>query len=87
MAETLEVTRRRLGIRSMRRGIREMDLILSAFAEVALGDMGPEALAAYDRLLSENDHDLLAWITGQLAPPMPHAALIAQIAATAGRRA
>ena len=37
MTETFEHRLKRLKMRSMRRGIKEMDLILSAFADARLG--------------------------------------------------
>jgi antitoxin CptB len=83
MSETVEVLRRRLAMRSMRRGIKEMDLILSDFAGRRLEEMGPEALAEYDALLAENDHDLFAWINGQATPPARFAPLVAEIASGA----
>ena len=70
---------KRLAMRSMRRGIKEMDLILSAFAAEALDDMDAAALTLYDLLLEENDHDIYAWINGQQAAPDRYAALTAQI--------
>lgn len=39
MDETIEIKRKRLYMRSIRRGIKEMDLILQAFAEAELGKM------------------------------------------------
>ncbi len=81
--EPLETQRRRLRMRSIRRGIKEMDLILTAYSGARLPDMDAAALALYDRLLSENDHDLYAWISGQSAAPAEYAALIADIAAGA----
>ncbi len=74
---------KRLAMRSMRRGIKEMDLILQAFAGVALGGMDDASLALYDQLLEENDHDLYSWINGQVPAPEQYAGLIGQIAATA----
>ena len=53
----------------MRRGIKEMDLILSAYADAHLDGFSDEALALYDQLLSENDHDLYGWVGGQFAVP------------------
>jgi antitoxin CptB len=70
-------------MRSIRRGIYEMDLLLGAFAAAALEGMEDGDLAAYDALLLENDHDLLLWVTGQAAPPAGHAPLVARIAAVA----
>ena len=70
---------KRLKMRSMRRGIKEMDLILSAYADAALAGMDAEGLDTYDRLLEENDHDLYAWVSGQGAAPEGYAALVADI--------
>ena len=71
---------RRLRMRSMRRGIKEMDLILQDFAQRRLADMSDADLALYDRLLSENDHDLYAWVAGAGQAPEPYRALVAEIA-------
>lgn len=71
---------KRLKMRSMRRGIKEMDLILSDFAGRALAEMGPADLALYDRLIEENDHDIYAWVNGQSPAPAAYTALVARIA-------
>jgi antitoxin CptB len=70
---------KRLKMRSMRRGIREMDMILIAFSETALDGMSDDDLAQYDVLLCENDHDLYQWITGQGTPPSELAPLVQRI--------
>ena len=70
---------KRLHMRSMRRGIKEMDLILSAYAAARLEEMDDAGLTLYDALLSENDHDLYQWVTGQVPTPEPYGALIADI--------
>lgn len=80
MTETDEARRKRLFMRSMRRGIKEMDLILAAYATDHLPQMDDDALALYDILLSENDHDLYRWVTGQTAVPAPFTELIHDIA-------
>ena len=81
--ETPEHRIKRLAMRSMRRGIKEMDLILSAFADSQLRGMDAAGLDLYDQLLEENDHDLYSWINGQVAAPPHFAGLIGQIAAMA----
>jgi len=63
----------------MRRGIREMDLILQDFADRHLAAMPPTDLDAYEALLEEPDPDLFAWITGALPVPARHEALVARI--------
>ena len=65
----------------MRRGIKEMDLILSAYADARLSAMDEAGLALYDRMLNENDHDLYQWVTGQVVSPAPYADMISDIQA------
>nr|WP_174826063.1 succinate dehydrogenase assembly factor 2 [Ruegeria arenilitoris] len=69
-------------MRSMRRGIKEMDLILSAYAARNLEKMDAASLDLYDAMLRENDQDLYQWVTGQVQPPADFADLIADIAQT-----
>ncbi len=81
MTETPENRLKRLHMRSIRRGIKEMDILLTRFAETELPGLAPEALDLYDALLWENDQDLLVWATGQQPAPPKYAALIARIVA------
>ena len=81
MTELHEHRIKRLKMRSMRRGIKEMDLILQRFAESHLDAMDDASLALYDQMLSENDHDLYQWVTGQITPPELYTPLIASIIA------
>ena len=81
VGESPEARLKRMKMRSMRRGIREMDLILGAFADTQLAEMAPAELDLYDALLSENDHDLYQWVSGQAETPPRYGALIARIAA------
>ena len=73
---------KRLHMRSMRRGIKEMDLILSTYAGRHLAAMTDAELDVYDALLNENDQDLYRWVTGQEAAPKHLAALIADVSRT-----
>jgi len=77
---------KRLTMRSMRRGIKEMDIILSRFAAERLAALDRDALDLYDALLWENDQDLYQWVTGQVAAPDRFAPLVAQIADLASDR-
>lgn len=81
MPEPRAHTVKRLHMRSMRRGIKEMDLILSAYAAARLDGMDDASLAIYDELLNENDHDLYQWVTGQVEAPDTLAPMIADIQA------
>ena len=71
---------KRLAMRSGRRGIKEMDLILGSFAARGLAGLAPADLDLYEALLEENDHDLFAWVNGQAAPPAEYTALVERIA-------
>lgn len=76
--EPRETKLRRLKLRSMRRGIKEMDLILGGFATHGLDELSDADLALYDEMLSESDHDMYQWASGQAPAPERFAALIAQ---------
>ncbi|MBE1284360.1 MAG: succinate dehydrogenase assembly factor 2 [Rhodobacteraceae bacterium] len=82
MNETPENRIKRLQMRSMRRGIKEMDIILSAYAERTLAGMSVQELDLYDALLHENDQDLYQWVTGQVPAPEPFENLIQDISQT-----
>ncbi|MEM9845904.1 MAG: succinate dehydrogenase assembly factor 2 [Pseudomonadota bacterium] len=56
-------------MRSMRRGIKEMDLLLMTYAEHRLSSLSGEQLDLYEVLLEENDQDLYAWVSGKDVPP------------------
>jgi antitoxin CptB len=77
--ETREHKIKRLTMRSMRRGIKEMDLILMHYAQDKLSGMSDDALDHYDALLNENDQDLYQWCSGQVPPAREFTDLIADI--------
>ena len=79
MTELPEHRIKRLVMRSMRRGIKEMDIILSAYATENLVKMDETTITLYDRLLDENDQDLYQWVTGQVAAPERFRQMIAKI--------
>ena len=81
MSELHEHKIKRLKMRSMRRGIKEMDIILSHFSDQALKVMSGDELIVYDHLLEENDHDLYSWVTGAAAAPLEFSGLISEIVA------
>lgn len=83
LPETPENRLKRLTLRSWRRGMKEMDLILGRFADRSLAAMGERELAAYEALLAENDQDLYLWVTGVHPAPDGLAPLVARIGAVA----
>lgn len=84
--ESPEARLKRMGMRSWRRGTKEMDLILGPYADAHLPAMNEARLTLYDVLLEENDQDLLPWVLGQAAPPPALAGLIAEIGVFARAR-
>jgi antitoxin CptB len=83
MTETRDVKIKRMRMRSMRRGIKEMDLILADFSTRHLDDMDDAGLTVYDALLAENDHDLYAWVGGNADAPAQYSDLVVRITAGA----
>ena len=77
--DELETKRKRLKMRAMRRGIKEMDLILKNFADLNLNLMSELELANFENLLLENDQDLYQWSTGQVDPKKEFVELIQDI--------
>lgn len=79
MNELPEHRIKRLAMRSMRRGIKEMDIILSAYATQSLDTMDEATIQLYDVLLDENDQDLYQWVTGQVPAPEKFKQMIVRI--------
>ena len=98
MADTMETPEnrlKRLHMRSWRRGMKEMDLILGHFADDQLAALSADDLNLYERMLGENDQDLYLWVTARIGQDTqvardPAAAMFAplldRIAAHAGER-
>lgn len=82
MSESREVRLKRLHMRSIRRGIKEMDIILTKFSETEVAQLNDAELDCYDAMLHENDHDLYQWVTGQVEAPDEFSALISKVKRT-----
>ena len=54
-----------------RRGLLELDLLLSPFVASAFSDLSPELRLAYRELLFQDDQDLMEWIMGRSELPDP----------------
>ncbi|MCW1933648.1 FAD assembly factor SdhE [Pararhodobacter zhoushanensis] len=84
---------KRLKMRSWRRGIKEMDLILGPWADEQAVTLDDAALDVYEALLGENDHDLYQWVTARIGKgnaqpvgPGAYAGLLDRIAVHAAAR-
>ncbi|MFN4098570.1 MAG: succinate dehydrogenase assembly factor 2 [Pararhodobacter sp.] len=80
-------------MRSWRRGIKEMDLILGPWADASVAGLDTATLDLYEALLEENDHDLYQWVTARIGPgnaqpmgPSAYDPLLRVIAAHAATR-
>lgn len=91
-ADTPDTRLRRLRMRSWRRGMKEMDLILGPFSDGPLQELDDTEYGIYEALLTENDQDLYRWITARLSgqgdgtEPAALAPLLDRIAAHAAGR-
>lgn len=64
-----DARRKMLLHRARYRGFKEADLVIGGFAASALAGMSERELDAFEAILSLNDHDLYAWVTGASEPP------------------
>ncbi len=55
--------------RAHHRGTREADMLVGGFADRWLGEMDEAEFAWFERLLAEQDVDILAWAFGRANPP------------------
>lgn len=84
MTESRATRIKRLRMRSWRRGIKEMDLILGGFADNGLADLSDSELDLYDIMLEENDHDLYFWASGQGVIPEKYSTLLQHVMQKSG---
>lgn len=69
--DPLEIRRKRLMFRSSYRGMKELDLVIGAFASAHLKSFDGPALREYEAILDVPDSDLLDWLC--LKAPVPAA--------------
>ena len=79
-----EARLKKLRMRSWRRGMKEMDLILGPYADAQLAQLSPADLDSYEQLLDENDQDLYLWVTGAVPCPDRLSPMLAEIARSSG---
>ena len=58
----LEIVRKKLSIRSWRRGTKELDLILGRFSDENIATLEISELDLYEQLLSNDDHLIYSWL-------------------------
>lgn len=68
-SDPLEVRRKRLMFRSSYRGMKELDLVIGAFARAYLDEFDSDALRQYEAILDVPDSDLLDWLVQKSPVP------------------
>ena len=76
---SIENFRKKLSIRSWRRGTKELDLILGRFSDANLVNLEIDQLDLYEQLLSNEDHLIYSWLFQKEDSPKIFNDLIRQI--------
>ena len=75
----IDTVRKRLIIRSWRRGTKELDLILGTFSDNNVRKFEMTELDLYEQLLSNDDYVIYDWLFGKEESPKIFYNLIKQI--------
>ena len=75
----IDVVRKRLLIRSWRRGTKELDLILGQFSEKNLNKLKMPELNLYEQFLSNDDYLIYDWIFKKAGSPKNFHSLVKSI--------
>ena len=76
---SIKVVRKRLSIRSWRRGTKELDLILGQFSDKNLTELQKSELNLYEQLLSNDDYLIYNWLFSKEDSPKIFKSLIKSI--------
>ena len=76
---SIKVVRKRLSIRSWRRGTKELDLILGQFSDKNLNGLKMSELNLYEQFLSNDDYLIYNWLFSKEDSPKLFKSLIKQI--------
>ena len=85
MTEAPAARLKRLVLRSRRRGMLELDLVLGKFAESEIFRLENNDLDAYERLLGEEEALILAWLNGTSRCPDEYQQIVNLIMSCVGR--
>ena len=76
---SIKVVRKRLSIRSWRRGTKELDLILGQFSDKNLKELKISELKLYEKFLSNDDYLIYNWLFNKEDSPKIFKSLIKRI--------
>jgi antitoxin CptB len=77
---------KKLAMRSWRRGMKEMDLILGPYSDTYLVAKSDAELDHYEVMMAQNDQDLYLWVTGAQEAPAEFVDLLREIGDIALKR-
>ena len=75
----ISVVRKKLSMRSWRRGTKELDLILGRFSDKNLTELQMSELNLYEKFLSNDDYLIYNWLFGKEDSPKIFKSLIKRI--------
>ena len=76
---SIDIVRKRLSIRSWRRGTKELDLLLGRFSDENLVNLEMSELDLYEKFISNEDHLIYSWLFEKEEAPKIFKRLILQI--------
>ena len=76
---SIKVVRKRLSIRSWRRGTKELDLILGQFSDKNLKELTISELKLYEKFLSNDDYLIYNWLFSKEDSPKIFKSLVKRI--------
>ena len=76
---SIEALRKRLSIRSWRRGTKELDLILGQFSDKNLNELKMSELNLYEQFISNDDYLIYNWLFNKEDSPKIFQSLINRI--------
>ena len=76
---SISIVRKKLSIRSWRRGTKELDLILGQFSQENLINFEMSELQLYERFLSNDDPLIYNWLFEKEDSPRIYKSLVKQI--------
>ena len=81
----IDIVRKKLSIRSWRRGTKELDLILGRFSDENISKFEKFELELYEQLLSNDDHLIYSWLFEKEETPENFKLMVKKIQESMGR--
>ena len=69
MLDDIDLLKRRIRWRAHHRGTKEADMMIGGFCDAHIDRWGPDEIGWFEKLLEEQDVDIMAWAMGRGEPP------------------